>query len=140
MKLRNIATRVVFASVVLGLPALAHAGADMPTIAYVPRTSPPPVPEGLNVTCANAPNFTALAKNCPIIRYEGMTTWVFSYKDNRWSMALVTYDQHNKVVRNVEQKGARYIVNAISSPKTRTVTISGQDARTITVPWSELGK
>jgi len=127
-------------STALMLAGPLQAAPEHPTIAYVPRSNPPPVPADMNVTCANAPNFTALAKNCPIIRYQGMTTWVFSYKDNRWSMALVTYDQNNKIVRNVEHKGARYIVNAVSSPKTQTVTISGQDNKVIVVPWSELGK
>jgi len=127
-------------STALMLAGPLQAAPEHPTIAYVPRSSPPPVPADMNVTCANAPNFTALATKCPIIRYQGMTTWVFSYKDNRWSMALVTYDQNNKIVRNVEHKGARYIVNAVSSPKTQTVTISGQDNKVIIVPWSELGK
>jgi len=120
------------------VPAFA---ADRAMIDYLPRQQPPPnVPADMNVTCANKPEFTALAAKCPVIRYQGMTTWVFSYKDNRWSMALVTYDSSNKIVRNVEHKGARYIVNAVSSPKTQMVTISGQDNRTITVPWAELGK
>jgi hypothetical protein len=114
--------------------------ADVAKIDYVPRQPPPPnVPADMNVTCANTPEFTALATKCPVIRYQGMTTWVFSYKDNRWSMALVTYAPDNTVVRNVEHKGARYIVNAISSPKTKSVTIQGQSNKTITVPWSELG-
>jgi hypothetical protein len=119
-------------------PALS---ADVAKIDYVPRQpSPPNVPADMNVTCANTPEFTALARTCPVIRYQGMTTWVFSYKDNRWSMALVTYGPDNKIVRNVEHKGARYIVNAVSSPKTQMVTITGQGTKLVTVPWSELGK
>ncbi len=122
----------------VSMPALAS---ERAMIDYLPRQPPPPnVPSDMNVTCANNPDFTALANKCPVVRYQGMTTWVFSYKDNRWSMALVTYDANNKIVRNVEHKGARYIVNAVSSPKTQMITISGQGNKTITVPWSEFGK
>ena len=133
--------RIVLAATLAAL-SISHAfAADYATVDYIPRQTPPAnVPSDMNVTCANKPEFTALATNCPVIRYQGMTTWVFSYKDNRWSMALVTYDGSGKIVRNVEHKGARYIVNAVSSPKTQTVTISGQDNKAITVPWSELGK
>lgn len=119
----------------------AFAASEVAKIDYVPRQTPPAnLPSDINVTCANSPEFTALAVKCPVIRYQGMTTWVFSYKDNRWSMALVTYDANDNIVRNVEHKGARYIVNATSSPKTQTVTIQGQGNKTITVPWSELGR
>jgi len=131
-------TLVASLAALVGTPALS---ADVAKVDYVPRQPPPPnVPADMNVTCANTPEFTALATKCPVIRYQGMTTWVFSYKDNRWSMALVTYDANNRIVRNVEHKGARYIVNAVSSPKTQTVTISGQSNKIITVPWSEFGK
>jgi len=133
-KLAAVAALIALAA----MPAFAQ---DKALVDYVPRQPPPPnVPAGMNVTCANKPEFTALALKCPVIRYQGMTTWVFSYVDNRWSMALVTYDANNKIVRNVEHKGARYIVNAVSSPKTQTVAISGQDNKIVTVPWSELGK
>ncbi|HEX4860056.1 MAG TPA: hypothetical protein VFV07_02385 [Rhizomicrobium sp.] len=133
--------KLAAAAALLALAATPAFAQDKALIDYVPRQQPPPnVPADMNVTCANTPEFTALAAKCPVIRYQGMTTWVLSYKDNRWSMALVTYDANNKIVRNVEHKGARYIVNAVSSPKTQTVTISGQNNKIVTVPWSELGK
>ena len=133
--------RIVVAAALAAFSVVPVFAAEVPIIDYVPRQTPPPsVPADMNVTCANKPEFTALALKCPVIRYQGMTTWVLSYKDNRWSMALVTYDRDNKIVRNVEKKGARYIVNAVSSPRTQMVTISGQDNKAITVPWSELGK
>src|ERR1700749_1721585 len=138
---RIIMKRLAIASVLAVLSIVPAFAADRAMIDYLPRQPPPPnVPADMNVTCANKPDFTEMARKCPVIRYQGMTTWVFSYKDNRFSMALVPYDASNKIVRNVEHKGARYIVNAVSSPRTQTVTISGQSNRTITVPWSELGK
>ena len=119
----------------------AMAATETAKVDFLPRQPGPPVtPADMNVTCANTPEFTALATKCPVIRYQGMTTWVLSYKDNRWSMALVTFGPDNKIVRNVEKKGARYIVNAVSSPKTQLITLSGQSNKNITVPWSEFGK
>lgn len=134
--------RLVFAAATAALmTAFAAEAADTPNVAYVPRQPPPPnVPADMNVTCANKPEFTALADKCPVIRYQGMTTWIFSYKDNRWSMALVTYDPNYRIVRNVEHKGARYIVNATVSAKTQQITLVGQDYKTVTLPWSDFGK
>ncbi len=135
MKRTTLAAALAVLSVA---PAFAQ---TTPLVDYLPRQPPPPnVPSDMNVTCATNPEFTALAVKCPVIRYQGMTTWVFSYKDNRWSMGVVTYDGQNKIVRNVEQKGARYIVNAVVSKKTQMVTLSGQNAKVITLPWSAFGK
>jgi len=121
-------------------PALAQ---ERPTVEHVPR-QPPSLPAGLIVSCLQSPEYMRQAERCPVIRYQGMTTWMFSYQDNRMSMALVTYGPGNRIVRNVEHKGARHVANVVPSPRTQTVLISGYfdqyQHRTITVPWSELGR
>lgn len=100
--------------------------------------SAPDVPSELQVACVNSKTQQA-SKTCPVIRYQGITTWVFSYKDNRTSLAVVSYDGDGKVIRNVEHAGARYVASMTWDPKGQTVTIAGEEGKTITVPWSELG-
>lgn len=108
-------------------------------VAFVPANKPPPVPAGLKVACLTGPNVLTSSKTCPVVKYKGITTWAFSFIDNRVSMALVSYDASNKVVRNVTMNGARYVWNMISSVHTKTVLIEGQSNQRFTVPWAQLG-
>jgi hypothetical protein len=101
-------------------------------------TSSPEVPEGLQIACVT--KALQPTRTCAVIRYQGVTTWVYSYKDNRTSLAVVSYDGAGKVIRNVEHTGARYVAGMTEDPKAQTVTITGEEGKTVTVPWSELGK
>lgn len=120
-------------------PAAAQEKKDRARIAYVPATSNPPVPAGLKVTCLKGPNVLTPSKTCPVVKYQGITTWAYSFIDNRVSMALVSYDAQNKVVRNVTKDGARYVWNMNSSPSNHNVRIVGQADQSITVNWADLG-
>jgi membrane-bound inhibitor of C-type lysozyme len=101
--------------------------------------SAPDVPSGLQIACVKDGKTLQVSRTCPIIRYQGSTTWVYSFKDNRTSLAVVSYDGDGKVIRNVEHAGARYVAGMTWDPKAQTVTITGEENKTITVPWSELG-
>lgn len=118
----------------------AVARSDSPRIEYVPADSNPPVPAGLKVTCLQDPSRLTLSKTCPVVKYQGITTWAYSYLDNRLSMALVSYDGKNKVIRNVEKRGDRYVVVATSSIHNRTVRFVGQYKHGVTARWAELGR
>ncbi len=64
-------TRIMVAAALAALSVVPAFAAEVPIIDYVPRQTPPPsVPADMNVTCANKPEFTALAVNCPVIRYQ----------------------------------------------------------------------
>jgi hypothetical protein len=110
-----------------------------PQVVAVPANSNPPVPAGLKVTCMA--NGTSLNGNptCPVIKYQGITTWAYSFIDNRVAMAFVSYDANNKVVRNVTLNGARYVWQIVSDPANQTVTASGQSNQTVMTPWSQVG-
>ncbi len=69
----------------------------------------------------------------------GLTTWAYSYIDNRNSLALVTYDGTGRIVRNVEQTGLRYVWNMTSGSKTHTVEIFGQSNAYVGLPWKNFG-
>ena len=110
------------------------------TIVSVPATSHPPVPAGLKVTCLRGPNVLQSSKTCPVVKYQGITTWAYSFIDNRVSMALVSYNAQNQVVRNITKNGTRYVWSMISSVPSKTVLIAGQSDKRITVRWSDLGR
>jgi hypothetical protein len=106
---------------------------------YVPATSNPPVPPGLKVTCVrSSDNGAAPSKSCPIVKYLGVTTWAYSYLDNRVSLALVSYDAQNNVIGITEKPGARYVFEALSSERTKTVMFVGQARQSVTATWAEL--
>jgi hypothetical protein len=128
----------------LGVFALSSAHAqDQKNVAwveYVLASNHPAMPVGLQLVCmpvsgSGAPD----SPTCPVVRYQGITTWAYSFADNRTALALVSYDAHNNIVRNVQKNGARYLFNATSSEPNKTVTFVGQGDQWLTVPWSELG-
>ena len=136
--------RIAVAAVVLAASAFAPAARavnpqDAAVIANVAANSSPTPPSGLKVTCLVDPNSLQSAKTCPVVQYKGMTTWAYSYIDNRVSLALVTYDGSGKIVRNVEQKGVRYVWNMTSGLKTQTVDIFGQSNAYVQLPWANFG-
>jgi hypothetical protein len=109
-------------------------------VVYVPAGSHPPMPAGLQQVCVRASNNGAPpSKTCPIVKYQGITTWAYSYIDNRLSLALVSYDADNNVIRFTEVPGARYVFEALSSDRTQTVMFVGQAMQHVTVPWSTVG-
>jgi hypothetical protein len=74
------------------------------------------------------------------VRYQGVSTWIYGYKDNRDSVAVVAYDADGKVIRNVEHTGISHVAKMSGDPATQMLTVTGDAGKTITVPWSELGK
>ena len=110
-----------------------------PQAVSVPANSNPPVPAGLKVTCMN--NGTSLnpSPTCPVVQFKGVTTWAYSFIDNRVSLALVSYDANNTVIRNVTMNGTRYVWQIAVNPSSSEVTFTGQSNTTVTAPFSQLG-
>ncbi len=139
-KIRLAAASVLALGATALAPAHAQPATPMATIEFRPATSHPPLPQGLQLACIReAGNGAPPSDSCPVVKYQGVTTWAFSYADNRVSFALVSYDEHGQIVRNVEKPGARYLFDAISNEPTQSVMFVGQAGQRVTVPWSELG-
>ncbi|MGN6570288.1 MAG: hypothetical protein ACTHLO_02615 [Pseudolabrys sp.] len=123
-----------------GAPAQAQNAPTAAVIEFVPSSNHPPAPPGLQLVCmSTSGNGAPNSDTCPVVRYQGISTWAYSFNDNRNSLALVSYNAENKVVRNVEKGGTRYLFDAIASLPTQTVTFIGQGQKSVTVPWSDLG-
>jgi len=137
--MHKLASAFIGVCVLAALPVPAMSAPSGARVVFVPSNSNPPVPAGLKVTCLKGPDTLQSSATCPVVQYNGFTTWAYSYIDNRLSLALVTYDSTNKVVSNVEQKGVRYVWNEISSNPNQNVAIFGQSNAYVTVPWSQLG-
>jgi hypothetical protein len=111
-----------------------------PQVVYIASADSPPPPAGMQLVCVTLSNDGApTAKTCPVVQYQGVTTWPFSYADNRTSLALVSYDSSGKVVGTVEKPGARYAFDAEASDYTQTVIFFGQSQKYVSATWAELG-
>ncbi len=133
---------ILAAIAVMGMAvAPRHAAAQTPyaDVQYVPASSAPPLPPGLKVICLEDPDKLGSSATCPVVKYQGITTWAYSYIDNRVSLALVSYDKSDKVVANVEKPGVRYVFDALSSLHTKTVIFFGQSKQFTTATWTQLG-
>jgi hypothetical protein len=125
------------------LPSTALAQAS-PAIVAVQSSAHPPVPAGLKIVCLVSATDKKPTPTCVVIKYKGITSWAYSFIDNRVSFALVSYDAKGAVVRNVTYDGARYVWQMVSNPYDQSVTVLGQGgpnapALSISAPWSQLG-
>lgn len=110
-----------------------------PLVVAVAANSNPPVPAGLKVTCMPSGTTLSPSPTCPVVKYKGITTWAYSFIDNRVSMAFVSYDAQNNVVRNVTMDGARYVWQITTDSGAGTVTATGQANQSVTAPFSQFG-
>jgi hypothetical protein len=109
-----------------------------PQIVTVPAGGNPPLPDGLKVTCTPNPNTGAPSPTCPVIQYNGVTTWAYSFMDNRVSYGIVSYDAQGAVLQNLTRDGARYVYKITSDPVARTVSIWGQGDAKVDIAWAQL--
>jgi hypothetical protein len=118
-------------------PAPAAPVTTNPVVVAVPAGSSPPVPAGLKVTCMDGANVFTSNGTCPVVKYKGLTTWAFSFVDNRMSFALVTYDANNNVVRNSTVDGSRYVWQITVDEASRSATVWGQATTKVTAAWAQ---
>ena len=107
-----------------------------PVVVAVAAGSSPPVPAGLKVTCMDGANVFTSNGTCPVVKYKGLTTWAFSFVDNRMSFALVTYDANNNVVQNQTMDGSRYVWQITVDEASRSATVWGQATTKVTAAWA----
>jgi len=84
--------------------------------------------DGANVFTSNG--------TCPVVKYKGLTTWAYSFVDNRMSFALVTYDANNNVVQNQTMDGSRYVWQITVDEASRSATVWGQATTKVTAAWA----
>jgi hypothetical protein len=109
-----------------------------PQVVNVPASSSPPVPAGLKVTCLKGPNTLESSPTCPVVKFNGNTTWAYSFIDNRVAFGIVTYGPNNKVLANNTQNGSRYVYKITVDPSAKTVSFWGQGDAKVSLPWSAL--
>lgn len=134
---RTILGALVLGAMIGASPAGAQVVGD-PAVVFVPRASAPTPPAGLWAACNPNPNTGAQATTCPVVKYNGNTTWAFSFNDNRMAFALVTYDPHGKIIANITKPGARYIWNIASSHNVHVLEFFGQGNGFVEATWEEI--
>jgi hypothetical protein len=85
------------------------------------------------------PDETGSSDDCPTIRWNGITYWVYSHTDNSIMMTVVARDESDEIItRIIEKNGARYLNNITVDYDAETITLIGQSQDTITFPWTDL--
>ncbi|HEY2071921.1 MAG TPA: hypothetical protein VGG48_20360 [Rhizomicrobium sp.] len=107
-----------------------------PVIVNLPASSAPTPPPGLKVACMTNGSSLQPGPTCPAVKYAGMTTWFYSYMDNRVSLAFTTYGPAGNLVRTLEKPGTRYVWQVTSNPANTTITATGQSNTSVSEPWS----
>lgn len=106
-----------------------------PAVVAASWTTAPAHSVDLKVTCAQpgSPSDT-----CPVISWDGIMFWAFSYADNRSSLAIVAFDATGKALGTLDRPGARYVAQVTIDPSAQTVALQGQAAATVSATWDEL--
>ncbi len=122
-----------------------RAGADaeldfVPTTERVDDGTVPSIPVGLKTSCGISPDDVPGDGTCPVLHWNGVTYWAFSFTDNRVAMEIVGFsDVSGEIVSSTYKTGARYVYNITVDPGTQVITFSGQADNTVTmtytVPW-----
>ena len=114
-------------------------GEQVPPGAQVPgaETTFPANPDKQKVTClARIEDPPLSSATCPLVVFNGITYWAFSYVDNRVAMNIVGYDQAGNIVQQTNKNGVRYIVDITVDTTNRVVTFTGQAGNTATMTYS----
>lgn len=131
------ACAALLAGAAIAVPATVQAQST-PQIIQIPATGAPPPPAGMKVTCLVGPDSLQSSPTCPVIQYQGLYTWAFSFIDNRVSYGIVTYDGQAKLIKNVTRDGARYVYKMTVDPAAKTVSVWGQANAKVDVAWADL--
>ncbi|ESK84357.1 hypothetical protein Moror_10188 [Moniliophthora roreri MCA 2997] len=112
-----------------------------PPVAVVTKDAAlqPPAPKGLKYVHLTDPD-TLDEDNAhyPVLTIANYSFWALSYDDNREGLAILAYDQDNKLDRQWEFTGARYLVSISYKPGDSNVVFIGQAGNSIAVPISQL--
>jgi hypothetical protein len=111
---------------------------DVPVIRIVPTASHPPVPSDLKVSPMPGPNELSLSPDCPVLAWGDYTYWALDHVDNRVAMSILGFDASNRIVKQIEKQGARYIWQMTLDQTNETLTCFGQADNTITVSLAEI--
>lgn len=120
-------------------PLYLKTDSTIPEVTQLSTQKAPTPPSGMKVTCmtgSNSPTPDGISPTCPVITYNGVDFWPFSYIDNRISIGLVGY-KAGQVVKQLELKGTRYAWDATVDVNAKTVSVWGQGSSAST-SWASL--
>ena len=110
--------------VALVLPSTAAAGFSDPTVVEVPNTGF--AISDAHMECNEGPSDLTDSSTCPVLQWNGYTYWPMTYDDNRFSFALIAFDELGNQAARWELPGSRYVVDMTVDTTAGTLTIFGQ--------------
>jgi len=122
-------------------PLYLKTNSSAPVVTQISTLKAPAPPSGMKIACMTGPNSPqpdGISPTCPVISYNGVDFWPFSYIDNRVSIGLVGY-RSGQVVKQMELNGTRYAWKATVSNDAKTVSIWGQSQGSfVSTSWGSL--
>lgn len=109
---------------------------ETPQVVVLPRTSVVP-PTGLFPTCVADASSLPVLVNCPVVRFDGYTTWAMTRRDNADGLHLVTYDETGKLLRDLPSGGTRYVHKITLDPAAKTASFWAQGNSRADLRWSD---
>ena len=109
---------------------------NIPLVKAVNIATGPRPPAGMKNFCATD-GLSSPSETCPVITYDNISYWPFSYFDNRNAIGLVGY-KSGQVVSQQELPGTRYVWRANVNSSDMSIQLVGQSDQTVTVPWTSL--
>ncbi len=111
-----------------------------PQVVQISTVDAPTPPSGMKVSCMTGPNSPKpdwVSPTCPVITYNGVDFWPFSYMDNRVAIGLGGY-KSGKLVKLIELKGTRYAWKASVDMGAKSISIFGQTNSSVSTSWTSL--
>lgn len=110
---------------------------EVPIVRPISLKHAPVLPSGMKLACKVGPNSNENADSCPVIWYNSINFWPFSYKDDRHSIGFVAYANH-KILKQTELKGTRHAWKIVVNKDNQTVTIIGQNNKAVSTKWADM--
>ena len=89
-------------------------------------------------TGPNSPSPDGPSNTCPVLRWNGITYWPFSYIDNRMALNVTGYNGAKSMVGQLNIDNVRYIWQISVDAVAATATFYGQANAHGAVPWTKL--
>lgn len=109
-----------------------------PLAGTAPTESHPAIPDGLKTACLADPGSLQPCSTYPVLFWNQLTYWPYSFIDNREALAICAYDPAGNLVKRVDRDGARYIYQINVDEQAQTVSFVGQAGASISVSFNDL--
>jgi hypothetical protein len=115
-------------------------GENVPRVELIAATNAPTPPAGNVARCYTNSEGTTESATCPVVRWGNVVYWIFAYDDARTNLRLVSYDEDDTIIDEVDIPGIRQLWQITVNDNAELVTVFGVNTQTANIPWSVLAE